>query len=520
MKKTFFIVLIALILIIGISIEKDNIVKTTNTSSASYITYGMKTDKSDLKLTKEASVRDKDLLLAFFDGLIKKDEEGKIVPSMAREYSVSEDGLEYTFVLKDDLTYSNGDSITSTDFKEFFKEFLSDKDNIYRDDLSCIFGVQGYIKNEVDFSQVAINCPDDKTLVIRLNYPCYKLLSILSSPVFFLRDYDDLNDYKLNYEKIRFSGPFVIKNCDEKSLLISKNAKYYDYVNVTDEIIRIVFFNSIEEPLALFESSVDNKNLDNNVDILLDVPSSEVSRLYDEKKLVYYDCNDKYFLSFNMNKEDINFRKAIISSLKDNKYIESTSDLAISSVGFYDNSTEVQQVFLNNTSLDEGKKYFENWTGSELNLAYEKDPLNRQIATGIEDEIKKAFDIKVNLIECTNEEIKDESNKEKYHMILEKFQGKYGYVGEYLYSIANPLSYNKFNYNDSEYKKLLGDINISIDAEVRNIALNQCEDIIESEYVVIPICALKTPICINSSITGVKVTKAGNIMLNNIKRSK
>lgn len=59
-----------------------------------------------------------------FEGLMTFDENGNLVEGMAESYEVSEDGLTYTFKLRDDITWSNGDPVTAHDFEYAWKRAL------------------------------------------------------------------------------------------------------------------------------------------------------------------------------------------------------------------------------------------------------------------------------------------------------------------------------------------------------------------------------------------------------------
>jgi len=104
-KKIIFTVLCIIIILAGISIEKDKL-NSVKYSKVNYITYNMNVNPEDLQLTRENTVRDKDLLITLFEGLVKEDNNGEIVPALAKEIITSEDGLEYTFILREDIYYS------------------------------------------------------------------------------------------------------------------------------------------------------------------------------------------------------------------------------------------------------------------------------------------------------------------------------------------------------------------------------------------------------------------------------
>jgi len=196
-KKIIFTVLCIIIILAGISIEKDKL-NSVKYSKVNYITYNMNVNPEDLQLTRENTVRDKDLLITLFEGLVKEDNNGEIVPALAKEIITSEDGLEYTFILREDIYYSTGEKITAEAIKSFFKGFLSDRNNVYASSLDCIYGAKEFREGIGDFSNVAINVKDDSTIAIRLNYKNPYFINIIANPVFNIRDYGTLDKYKEN----------------------------------------------------------------------------------------------------------------------------------------------------------------------------------------------------------------------------------------------------------------------------------------------------------------------------------
>lgn len=124
MKKILAFTMIVMIIFLGISIERDISVVDNKNPYDQYINYNMAANPENLKLTATNYVREKDLLINLFQGLVKEDENGKIVGALAEEFQVSEDGLEYNFKLRDNIYYSTGSKITSKDFVDFFKSFF------------------------------------------------------------------------------------------------------------------------------------------------------------------------------------------------------------------------------------------------------------------------------------------------------------------------------------------------------------------------------------------------------------
>lgn len=524
MKKIVIVGMLIIILILSISIEKNKN-EVSKATSPSYITYGTTAKINNLKLTNSEDRRSKDILVALFEGLVKEDESGKIIPGLAKEYSVSEDNIEYVFKLKDNVFYSNGDKITSQSYKKFLLEFLKDKDNIYAKDLNCIFGVPEYRDGKNDAEAVAINCPDDETLTIRLNYPCNELLNILASPVMGLRDYNNLDSFKNSIKNIRYTGPFSIDSMEKEDIIISKNNKYYDKDNVTNEKIKFISFNTIEEALALFEAP-DTARKDEGVDMLLEVPVNEVSRLSKEDKIETFQGSDTYYMVFNNKSSAVNniyIRNLIENSISKEKYVSEIAKEILSVANSYDTENGTKEVFSPNIKpLDEGSLTTEKekLKDTALTIIYEKNSLTSQLTQFVEEDIKKAFQVETHFIECSREDLEEKLSHGEYDIALMNFQRRYNYLGEYLQSLGEGSALNYTKYSNQEFNSLLQEARYEKNEEARKLLYDKCEKILREEVVSIPLCSVKYPLCIREDLQGIRVNKTGNIIFNGLKIKK
>ena len=84
-----------------------------------------------------------------FEGLMKIDPDMKVVPGMAEDYELSDDFLTYTFKLRDDIVWSNGDAVTAHDFEYAWKRALDiDLAADYAFQLYYIKGAEAYNTSE------------------------------------------------------------------------------------------------------------------------------------------------------------------------------------------------------------------------------------------------------------------------------------------------------------------------------------------------------------------------------------
>ncbi len=125
---------------------------------------------------------DYNVLSALFEGLVGEDPvDLSPVPGVAARWDVSPDGLHYTFHLRPDARWSNGDPVTATDFVASWQRALSPQLAAdYANLLHVLAGAEAYHRGDTtDFTTVGVTAPDDHTLEVTLAHPTPYFLSLL-----------------------------------------------------------------------------------------------------------------------------------------------------------------------------------------------------------------------------------------------------------------------------------------------------------------------------------------------------
>ena len=212
MKKIIISIILSVIVIITILsfVEIDN---SDEDSSNNSIVYAVNSIPNELKDVSKLSIRDEDIICATSKGLVTKDSEGKITPSLASEINVKDDGIEYEFKIREDIYWSDGSRITAEDIREFFRELLKeDKDENIQSFLN-VYGAKEFRDGKVTFETgVAIKATEN-ILNIRLNKKDDKFLDELTKPQYRVRKYLMMwDDIASNYNRIVYSGEYKISN--------------------------------------------------------------------------------------------------------------------------------------------------------------------------------------------------------------------------------------------------------------------------------------------------------------------
>ena len=117
--------------------------------------------------------------------LVELAEDGSYKNILAESYEVNDDMTQYTFHIKEDANWNNGDAVTSADFLNTITRALDpDCGNGYSTMLFSIVGAEEIYSDGADKSTLGVECPDDKTIVFNLKEPTAYFMDLLTLPVF------------------------------------------------------------------------------------------------------------------------------------------------------------------------------------------------------------------------------------------------------------------------------------------------------------------------------------------------
>ncbi len=123
------------------------------------------------------------ILRDVFEGLTAVGPDGRAVPAAATSWTVTPDGLEYTFHLRDGLRWSNGDRLVAGDYVAGMRRLVDPATaSPYAQILEAVVNATEITRGERPVSELGVAAPDDRTVVIRLRNPAPYLLGLLAQP--------------------------------------------------------------------------------------------------------------------------------------------------------------------------------------------------------------------------------------------------------------------------------------------------------------------------------------------------
>ena len=229
---------------------------SSNAKGEKTFSYIYETDPDNLNYLTTGKAATANITSNVIDGLLENDRYGNFVPSMAENWSVSKDGLTYTYTLRKDAKWytSEGEEYAEVKAQDFVTglKYAADKksDGLYLVQES-IKGLDAYVKGEItDFSQVGIKALDDYTVQYTLNKPESFWNSKTTMGVLAPVNGEFLNSKGDDFAKgtdpssILYNGPFLLKSIVAKSSVeFEKNPNYWDKDNVHLDKVKLSFWD-------------------------------------------------------------------------------------------------------------------------------------------------------------------------------------------------------------------------------------------------------------------------------------
>ena len=202
------------------------------------------------------------------DGLLENDNYGNLVPALAEDWSVSKDGLTYTYKLRQDAKWFTADGeeyapIKAQDFVTGVKYAADNKSQALDLIQNSIKGLDDYVTGtNSDFSNVGVKALDDYTVQYTLTRPEPFWNSKTTNSILFPVNEEFLTSKdkafgELKADSILYSGPYLLKEFTSKSSLeYMKNPHYYDQEKVTIERVKLAYVDGSDQDMTIrnFES--------------------------------------------------------------------------------------------------------------------------------------------------------------------------------------------------------------------------------------------------------------------------
>lgn len=487
--------------------------------------YAVNTLPTTLDPTKGQSIGDNEIQHAITEGLTRNT-AGDVKPGIAESWDESEDGLTYTFHLRKDAKWSDGEPITATDFEYSWKRLVNPETaSPYAFIGDCLKNGQAIEQGKMDVEELGVKAVDDTTLEVTLEHPTSYFLSLIGSSGQFAPLRQDIvekygTDFAATSEKNVYSGPFVMTSSEDNVWTFEKNDNYWDKDSINLDKCELNYVENTDTQLSMYEAG----DLD-----YVQVPTAYVSD-YKDKADVFANGNVDFCYINSKSDNPVlgnkNFRLALNYALNRNDYNKLANADTFTAFnglvfpGLQAKGTTYGEAYdLNSYSYpldgdqDKATEYL-NAAMKELGIANASDitvevvttdaDSSKRIVETLQEQWQNALGIKVKIRQVTYADI--------YGKVFPEHDYEIGYGGwgsdyddpySYLELFKSDSSYNYSQYENPEVDQLLIASQDEPDTDKRMDELNQAEQDILADGAFVPLQARNIYYMLDDDTTGI-----------------
>ncbi len=483
--------------------------------------FGNGTEPQDLDPQVVTGVPEFHIVSGLLEGLVGQDPEDlHPVPTAAAEkWDVSDDHLTYTFHLRPNAKWSNGDPVTAMDFVKSYQRMLTASlASEYSYMLFVVKGAQEYNAGTLkDFAETGFKAVDDHTLQVQLKAPTPYFLSLLAHHSWYPVHIPTVEKYGKLYERGntwtlpgRFvgNGPFMLAEWKQNQIVVlKKSPTYWDAATVK---LQEIHFHPIDN-----EDTEERAYRTGQLDLTETVPGSkvEVYRKEHPEALRIVDYFGTYYYRVNVTRTPGNnkkLRQALAHCIDRQAIIDRITragqkpaySLCPPIAGVYTNE------LLFSYDPDKGRKLLAEagYPGGKgcppVEILFNTSDTHKLIAEAIQQMWKKELNIDVQL---QNQEWKvyiDSQRQLNYSI------GRYAWIGDYL----DPNSFmdmmvtgggnNQTGWSNADYDRMIHEASVESDPVKRMNTFHEAEKLLMEEMPVIPIYFYTRNHLINPRVKG------------------
>lgn len=487
--------------------------------------YAVNTLPTTLDPTKGQGIGDNEIQHAVTEGLTRNT-AGDVKPGIAESWDESEDGLTYTFHLRKDAKWSDGEPITAADFEYSWKRLVNPETaSPYAFIGDCLKNGQAIEQGNMDVEELGVKAVDDTTLEVTLEHPTSYFLSLIGSSGQYAPLRQDIvekygTDFAATSEKNVYSGPFVMTSSEDNVWTFEKNDNYWDKDSINLDKCELNYVENPDTQLSMYEAG----DLD-----YVQVPTAYVSD-YKDKADVFANGNVDFCYINSKSDNPVlgnkNFRLALNYALNRNDYNKLanadtyTAFNGLVFPGLQAKGTTYGEAYdLNSYSYpldgdqDKATEYL-NAAMQELGIANASDitvevvttdaDSSKRIVETLQEQWQNALGINVKIRQVTYADI--------YGKVFPEHDYEIGYGGwgsdyddpySYLELFKSDSSYNYSQYENPEVDQLLIASQDEPDTDKRMDELNQAEQDILADGAFVPLQARNIYYMLDDDTTGI-----------------
>lgn len=449
----------------------------------------MPADPESLDPHKARSIQAADVLRDIGEGLVSYTATGELTPGVAERWEMSDDGLTYTFSLRDNAKWSNGDTVIADHFVAGFERLADPKTAAF------------YAEHLADIDDV--QAPDDQTLIISLKQPTPYLVELLTHPATFpihtgsLREHGDAFAQAGN---LLSNGAYVLEEWSPGSeLLLQRNTQYWNDSATAIDTVRYHVLIEGATDVARFRAG--------EIDITSTVPPGVYQRVREElgDQLTTAPYLGVYYYGFNLTKppfkDNLALRQALSMAIDREDLVTTVtrrgeqaaygwvrpgiSNYEPMSFGYASLTQDERNQIARRLYKEAG---YSEENPLKIELRYNTSSFHRNLAVAVQSMWKDALGVETTLI---NEEFQvllaNMNAREITQVFRSSWVGDYDDAHTFLSVMQSNHPSNTPAYSSEEYDELMAKAAEQTVPKTRRLYLEEAERTLLKDHPVIPL---------------------------------
>lgn len=474
-----------------------------------------------------------EVIADYTDGLMQMDADGQAIPAIAESYELSEDGKTYTFKLREDAKWSNGDPVTADDFVFGWQRAVdpatASEYSYMLSDIGQVVNAAEIIAGEKKVEELGIKAVDEKTLEVSLNVPVSYFLSLMYFPTFYPINrsfYNSLAEgtFGTSPETVLSNGAFILESYEPAALsfTLKKNPDYYDASKISLEGLSYQVIKDSQQALMSYQSGA----LD-----VMKLSGDQVDQVKDDPCFEVHGAGYLWYLTMNANDvealSNVNMRMAITNALNResivNDVVKDGSVATYTAVppqfatgpdgsDFSGDQDKFQEYCSDDAT--KAKEYYDKacqelgQTEFTFELLVEDQTETQNVGAVIKEQLESALPgVTLNLkVEPKKQRVADIQDG-NYEVCLTRWGPDYADPMTYLNMWTTGCSNNYGLWSNTKYDEIIAECttgDLCTDPEARWSALYDAEQIIMEEAVIAPVYTKADACMIASNVSGIE----------------
>ena len=438
-----------------------------------------------------------------FEGLMNQDEDGNLVPGVATGYTTNDTKDVYTFTLRDEAKWSNGDPVTADDFVYAWKRAVDpalSSPYAWFMELMSIENASEIIAGERPVDELGVKAVDDHTLEVTLSAPLPYFAQMTTHSTTFpapQKVIEEFGDAWTKPENIVSNGAYVLtEHLPQERSVRERNENYWDNDNtILDKVVALVIN---DENVAL------TRYLAGELD-RTEVPAGQFPRLQKEhpEEAISFPRLCNYYYTFNLSDggpeafKDPNVRQAL-SLAVDRKIItenimaggqpQAYTFAPAATAGF--DVPDVEMASMSQAERDKLAKELLVAAGYgpdnplTFSMVYNTSEAHKKVAVALSQMWKQKLGVNAELANMEWKIFLEERGNQNFDLARGTWCGDYNEASTFLDLLQSDSGYNDGKYNNARVDELLAEAKTADDAAP---LYTEVERIIAQETPVIPI---------------------------------